>query len=148
MRDLLLLLAATSGYVDAVSYLGLGQVFTSNMTGNTVLMGLALGQARWPDALRSGVALGGFLGGVTISASIVRQEKGEDIWPFRVTAALGLELVALGAFAVVWVFARPDLNAGATPFLIALAALAMGSQSATVRSLGVKGVTTTYITGT
>lgn len=149
MRDaLLLLLAATSGYVDAVSYLGLGHVFTSNMTGNTVLLGLALSQEQWLDALRSGVALSGFLGGVTIGASIVRQGKGEDIWPFRVTAALGTEMVVLFAFALVWAFAGQGTNDGALYFLIALAALAMGSQSVTVRSLGVKWVTTTYITGT
>lgn len=100
------------------------------------------------DALRSGVALGGFLGGVTIGASIVRQGKGEDIWPFRVTAAIGLEMVVLFAFALVWAFAGQGTNDGALYFLIALAALAMGNQSVTVRSLGVKGVTTTYITGT
>jgi uncharacterized membrane protein YoaK (UPF0700 family) len=148
-RDLLLLLlAATSGYVDAVSYLGLGQVFTSNMTGNTVLLGLALGQAQGLAALRSAVALAGFLCGVAIGASIVRQEKSEDAWPFPVTAALGLEMVALVAFAIVWGFARTAPSEGAIYLLIALAALAMGSQSVSVRSLGVKGVTTTYITGT
>lgn len=64
-RDLLVvLLAATSGYIDAVNYLHLGHVFTSNMTGNTVLLGIALGQAQWLAALRSGVALVGYLCGV------------------------------------------------------------------------------------
>jgi len=42
---LLLLLACVAGSVDAVSYVGLGHVFTANMTGNTVLLGLALGHA-------------------------------------------------------------------------------------------------------
>ena len=41
---LVLLLTAAAGYVDAVSYLALGRVFTANMTGNTVLLGLALVQ--------------------------------------------------------------------------------------------------------
>jgi len=33
----LLVLTFTTGLVDAVSYLGLGRVFTANMTGNIVL---------------------------------------------------------------------------------------------------------------
>jgi uncharacterized membrane protein YoaK (UPF0700 family) len=41
----LLVLAAVAGSIDGVSYLKLGEVFTANMTGNTVLLGLAAGQA-------------------------------------------------------------------------------------------------------
>ena len=37
---MLLLLSATTGLVDAASVLGLGKVFTANMTGNLVLAGL------------------------------------------------------------------------------------------------------------
>jgi uncharacterized membrane protein YoaK (UPF0700 family) len=60
---LLLLLACVAGSVDAVSYVGLGHVFTANMTGNTVLLGLALGQAEHGAVVRSGLALVGFLAG-------------------------------------------------------------------------------------
>ena len=34
-------LTVVSGFVDAVSFLGLGHVFTANMTGNLVLIGFA-----------------------------------------------------------------------------------------------------------
>jgi uncharacterized membrane protein YoaK (UPF0700 family) len=34
-------LTVVSGFVDAVSFLGLGHVFTANMTGNVVLIGFA-----------------------------------------------------------------------------------------------------------
>jgi uncharacterized membrane protein YoaK (UPF0700 family) len=37
----LMALTAVSGLVDAVSYLGLGHVFTANMTGNVVVLGFA-----------------------------------------------------------------------------------------------------------
>src|ERR1700687_3239708 len=61
VRDALLLtLTAATGSVDAVSYLGLGRVFTANMTGNLVLLGIAIGQGQLPEALRSVVALVGF----------------------------------------------------------------------------------------
>jgi hypothetical protein len=50
-RDgLVLVLAGTAGCVDAISYLGLGHVFTANMTGNTVLLGVSLGQLQWRAA--------------------------------------------------------------------------------------------------
>ncbi len=39
---LLLLISATTGLIDAVSVLGLGKVFTANMTGNIVFLGFAL----------------------------------------------------------------------------------------------------------
>ncbi|WP_345695787.1 YoaK family protein [Kitasatospora terrestris] len=35
-------LTAASGLIDAISYLGLGHVFTANMTGNVVVIGFAL----------------------------------------------------------------------------------------------------------
>src|SRR5215475_12485746 len=74
MRDaLVLLLAFTAGCVDAISYLGLAHVFTANMTGNTVLLGLSTAQAQWPAALRSAAALAGYLVGVAGGAFICRQ---------------------------------------------------------------------------
>jgi uncharacterized membrane protein YoaK (UPF0700 family) len=42
IAPLLFGLAAVTGMVDAVCYLGLGHVFTANMTGNVVLLGFAL----------------------------------------------------------------------------------------------------------
>lgn len=41
----LLALTVTTGMVDAVSYLGLGHVFTANMTGNVVLLGFGIAGA-------------------------------------------------------------------------------------------------------
>jgi Protein of unknown function (DUF1275) len=69
----LLLLACGGGAVDAVSYLELGRVFTANMTGNTLLLGLALVQAESPAAIRSAVALAGFLVGGALGACIVER---------------------------------------------------------------------------
>ena len=40
---LLIVLTVVTGLVDAVSYLKLGHVFVANMTGNVVLLGLAVG---------------------------------------------------------------------------------------------------------
>ena len=41
----LMLLTTVTGLVDAASVLGLGRVFTGNMTGNVLLLGFAIGGA-------------------------------------------------------------------------------------------------------
>ena len=150
VRDtLLLLLSAAAGCVDALSYLGLGQVFTANMTGNTVLFGIALGQAKGEEALRGGVALGGFVLGVAGGAVITEGRiEGRSVWPRAVTMALAFELVIMVAFAVGFYLSGGVPTGGARYLIIALSALAMGVQSTAVRSLGVGGVASTYITGT
>jgi uncharacterized membrane protein YoaK (UPF0700 family) len=43
MVILLLVLSATTGLIDVISVLGLGKVFTANMTGNIVFPGFAPG---------------------------------------------------------------------------------------------------------
>jgi uncharacterized membrane protein YoaK (UPF0700 family) len=146
---LLLLLACAAGAADAVSYMELGRVFTANMTGNTVLLGLALVQAESQAALRSALALAGFLVGGALGAWIVERGESGGIWPPTVTVALTLEWIILTAFAVDWLFVSdgtptPSARAG----LIALSALAMGVQSAAASRLDVSGIATTYITGT
>jgi uncharacterized membrane protein YoaK (UPF0700 family) len=41
---LVVLLTIASGFSDALGYVALGHVFTANMTGNSILLGLAMGQ--------------------------------------------------------------------------------------------------------
>ena len=149
VRDaMLVMLSLAAGCVDAVGYLGLGQIFVANMTGNTVLLGLALGLAQGQAALRALVALTGFIVGVAAGAAIVGPGRERPAWSPSVTAALALELVVLAAFAVGWFLADAEPAGLAVYPLIALPSLAMGVQSAAVRRLGIPGVATTYITGT
>lgn len=148
-RDaMVLMLTWAAGSVDAISYLALDHVFTANMTGNTVLLGLAIGQGHGWAALRSIVALAGFALGAALGARIVeRAPKGGD-WPPAVTRAIFLEGVILGIFAVTWHLPGIARSGSVVYALIALSAVAMGMQSAAIRHLNVPGVATTYITGT
>lgn len=143
----LIALTFTAGCVDAISYLGLGRVFTANMTGNAVLLGVALGHAEAPSAERSGVAVVGFALGALAGSRITPARGRGAAWSRRVTAALAVELAALVAFAALW---PADGAPAARPAdgLIGLSALAMGIQSAAARRVAVSGVTTTYVTGT
>jgi uncharacterized membrane protein YoaK (UPF0700 family) len=146
-ESMLLLLTLAAASVDAISYLGLGHVFTAMMTGNTVLLGLALAQGEVLAALRSILALIGFTVGVFVGAIIVQRESEPAEWPAAVTAALAFETLILAIFAATSML-FDSTRAVIIYLLIILSAFAMGIQSAAVRRLGVPGIATTYITGT
>src|SRR2546428_10237842 len=67
---LLLVLTVTTGLIDAVSVLGLGRVFTANMTGNVVFLGFALARVPGFSAARSLAALAAFLAGAVIGGRL------------------------------------------------------------------------------
>jgi uncharacterized membrane protein YoaK (UPF0700 family) len=147
-RDgMLLLLTAAAGSMDVASYLGLGQVFTAMMTGNTVLLGMALGQGHLLAALRSVLALLGFAAGVALAATRVLRDRPGD-WSAAVTRVLALEGALLILFSLTWHLAGPTPEDPVVYALIAMAGVAMGLQSGAVHRLHVPGVMTTYITGT
>src|SRR5215203_2608735 len=115
---MVVVLSVAAGCVDAVSYLSLGHIFTANMTGNTVLLGLSLGQADWQAVLRSGLALVGFIMGVAVGTVIAgRDRERHAVWPITVTVTLAVELAFLAALAL-----GLDLAGGAARYLILLAA--------------------------
>src|SRR5437588_12916727 len=62
-------LTFVTGFIDGVSFLGLGHVFTANMTGNVVFVGFALAGAADLSILRSlaAFASGGVVGGIVTS---------------------------------------------------------------------------------
>jgi uncharacterized membrane protein YoaK (UPF0700 family) len=62
----LLVLTFSTGLVDAVSYLGLGRVFTANMTGNVVLLGFGIAGSAGLPVIGPLVSLGAFLAGSVV----------------------------------------------------------------------------------
>jgi uncharacterized membrane protein YoaK (UPF0700 family) len=141
---LVLGLTLVAGCTDAISYLGLGRVFTANMTGNTVLLGVAVAQRDAGAAGRSAAALGGFVVGATLVGLAPSPKGGLR----SVTAPLIGEVALLAALLGWWIVAGSGPTGAVRDGLIALAGTAMGVQSAAVARLGVPGVATTYITGT
>lgn len=148
-RDLLLLLLAwAAGCTDAVSYLGLGHIFTANMTGNTVVLGMGLGQGNLAVAARSLVALVGFGVGAGLGALIIGRRRRGIPWSSSITLALLAELAVLVVLTIVWGIAGSKPVGAARWGLIALSAVAMGIQSEAVRVQRIWGVATTFVTGT
>ena len=146
-RDLLLVaLTFSAGAVDAVALIALN-VFTAVMTGNLVLLGVAIGHAAVQNAVRSSIALTAYVVGVLAGARIVGATASGAVWPAHATRALAIEWALLAAFFVSWIApgARPE--GAAAGALIAVSGLAMGLQATTTRSIA-PGLSTTYVTGT
>jgi len=148
LRDVLVVvLTLTTGAVDAVTFLRLGDVFSSVITGNLALLGIAVGRRESALAVSGGVALGGYALGILVGGAIAREpEHGQPVWPSRVTAALAVELFVLTAFGAGWLLTSARPAGTGRLIMLAGAAAAMGVQSAAVRRLG--EVSSTYLTGT
>jgi uncharacterized membrane protein YoaK (UPF0700 family) len=144
-KDLTLaLLAFASSSTDVLSFLALSGVFTSAMTGNTALLGLALGQGQMLAASRSLAALLGFMAGVAVGT--LMRGAGDRRRPLA--WLLGLESMCLGLFALGWSTLDHPAGTGADYALIVLSALGMGMQSVAARTLNVPGITTVVFTST
>jgi uncharacterized membrane protein YoaK (UPF0700 family) len=150
IRDLLLnALTVSSGAVDAISFLALGKVFSAFMTGNIVFFGLrSAGALHAPGGVAIFVSVAAFAAGVYLSTRIVKPSEGSGTWPRGVTVALGASLIAHAFFLVVWFASDGQPSIDVAHVLLGLWGLAMGMQSAAVRTLHVDGVFTTAATAT
>ena len=147
-RDgLLVLLTLTTGAVDASSFLHLGDVFSSVITGNLILLGVAAATTSSSLAIHSGTALAGYSVGVLVGAPIAtRRSSSGETWPLSVTVTLAAEFCVLAGFSAGWELAGGSPGSTVQLLLIAALSVGMGIQSAAVRELG--GMSTTYLTGT
>src|SRR5947209_12827142 len=131
----LLVLTFTTGLVDAVSYLGLGRVFTANMTGNVVLLGFGLAASSGLPVLAPVISLGCFMVGAGAGGVLVHRVA--DHHPGLVTRALATEAVLLTLAAVLAAIATFHPGDALACLLIALMAFAMGVRNSVVRQIRV-----------
>jgi uncharacterized membrane protein YoaK (UPF0700 family) len=148
LRDsLVVVLALTTGAVDAVTFLRLGKVFSSVITGNLALLGISAAQRNGDLAVNGGLALAGYAAGVVIARRIAgAPEKDQPTWPRRVTVTLAAELLVLAGFSGGWLAADGHPSGGSRLTLLVVGAAGMGMQSTAVRRLG--QMSTTYLTST
>ena len=149
VRDVLLsALTVSSGAVDAISFLALGKVFSAFMTGNIAFLGLRIAGAGGPGVVAIVVSMAAFAVGVYLSTRIVKATAGASTWPQRVTVELGLSLIPHAVFVAIWIASNAQPSNDVAHVLLGAWALAMGMQSAAVRTLHVDGVFTTAATAT
>ncbi|HZY53052.1 MAG TPA: YoaK family protein [Reyranella sp.] len=126
------LLTLVAGLADAVGYVAMGGVFAANMTGNTVLAGLSLGEGHFDLAAKRLAPLVTFFLGAMLARLLLRLFH-RPAMPLLIEAAL-LAVVGL-------------LPIGREPSLM-LVALAMGLQASAITHFGGTSVSTVVVTST
>ena len=143
---LMLALTFCTGVVDAVGYLGLDKVFAGNMTGNVVILGMALAGADdlpWVGPL---LALFAFMFGAVVGGRVLRPV--EVGWVTRTTWLITVVGIVLAGLAVaLFILGGKPPQPWELVITFFLAA-AMGLQAATARHIAVKDVTTVVVTST
>ena len=152
-------LTFTSGAMDVASYTRLGDVFTSVMTGNIVLWGLAAARGSLTLASHTAVSIAGYIVGVAWgtwighfggrAGSVSRSGEGRASG-LRSGARWTLlaELTFLSGLTVGWEVTGARPTGWALFCLLATAAAAMGLQSSAVNQMSLTDVSTTFLTGT
>jgi uncharacterized membrane protein YoaK (UPF0700 family) len=141
----LLALTLLSGLVDAVCYLGLGRVFTANMTGNIVVLGFAAAGAPGFSVTASLTSLAVFLVGAVAGGRLAAHVASRGL---LLVLAIALEAVFVGAAAAVASTAATVAIGWGRYTTIALLALAMGIRNSVIRRLSIPDMTTTVLTMT
>ncbi len=138
-------LALAASATDVIAFVKLDNVFTSAMTGNTALLGLALGQGHIAAAFNSLVALGGYIGGVALGALIHAHDKHREL-----ILTLLAEILLLGLWYLLWLLNGFPQGHGQVLLyaMILPLSLAMGVQSVVARRINVEGIPTVVFTST
>lgn len=126
------LLTIVAGMADAVGYAAMGGVFAANMTGNTVLAGLALGEGHWELAAKRIAPLLTFFIGALLARLLLR------LW-HRPALPLLLEAAILAVVD----FLPLDREAA-----LLIVAMAMGLQASALTHFGGAAISTVVVTST
>ena len=142
-------LAFVGGFMDALTFVFVGGVFSSMMTGNLMILGLGLvvPQTLFRPTFNV-VAILAFIAGVTLAALIpVSRKRGQNLVVAEVILLIftAFFLFQSGPPAV---FSRVEPVGYAEVLAIIGASMAMGIQSTLISRIGSVPVSTTYMTST
>ncbi len=148
-RDVrLIILAASAGSADGWSYFGFGHAFVANMTGNTVLLGLAVFQPHG-DLIHPVISLGCYSAGTILGSFLTGKVQPGTVWSRAISWTLMLEALLLLAAEAGWIAVHLHIGRSLNlEVLLATVSLAIGMQSSAMVQLKIPGIVTTYITGT
>jgi len=142
----MLALTFSTGIADAVGYLALDKVFTGNMTGNVVILGMGAAGTTELPVVGPLLALLSFMLGAAIGGRAMRGRP--PGWTRAATYLIGLVGVLFGVAAAL--FATTSVHEGSVLAYVMTIGLAsaMGLQAAAARRIAVKDVTTVVVTST
>jgi uncharacterized membrane protein YoaK (UPF0700 family) len=139
------LLCFAAGTTDVLSYLTLGQVFTSAMTGCAALLFLKLAGGHYAMVARAAIALASYLAGCCLATLLQPRDK------TRIGAPQALRRLSLAECLLLLLYVPLALTGAGedrTYVLIFLSATAMGVQSLVARDLQEPGISTVVLNPT
>jgi uncharacterized membrane protein YoaK (UPF0700 family) len=142
-------LTFTTGLIDAVTILGLGDIFASLMTGNVVFIGLGLGGFEDVSPLRSLFAIITFIGGAILGGFASKKLSNKKVGGWLVIISLAEVVLLLLASWSVWNIGPNDTLAPTSIRLmiaISMTSFAMGVRNSTIQKLSIADLKVTVLT--
>ncbi|MFC3505261.1 YoaK family protein [Micromonospora krabiensis] len=143
---LLVVLATASGLLDVFCVTQLGGLFASVITGNLVQLGHGVATTTGHLVTGGVVAVGGFAVGVAVGTLPLRRAR--PGWRRRTGMVVAAQSLLLVAVAAGWWGSDGAPGRAESLALLGGASAASGIQSAVTVSIGLRGASTTYLTGT
>ncbi len=135
-----------AGYVDAVGFISLGHIYTANMSGNSVSLGIGGASQNWFEAARRIWPVIMYVTGLVFCRILIQFGARQRI---RTIASITLSCEIALLLPVYLGHLRPPSVASELSFgYIALLAAAMGVQNATLTHFSALKIHTGFVTGT
>lgn len=140
-----ILLTWIAGFVDAVGFIALGHIYTANMSGNSIAVGIQAFARNWPEMLIRLWPVAAYVAGLLLCRLLLEFGARERVRRIA-TFTLALEILLL----VLVTLGRAQRSATSVPAAaeIGLLALAMGIQNGTLTHFSLFTVHTGFVTGT
>lgn len=140
-------LTCLSGFVDAIGFLALVQIYTANMSGNSVALGVQLWNRNWPEAARRACPIFIYVIGL-MYGRIWLEIAGRLHIRSAAAFAFSIEMIVLVPAAFSHSLHHHQAYSPAAFIAIALLAFAMGLQNATLTHFSSLTLHTGFVTGT
>ncbi|MCE3603821.1 DUF1275 domain-containing protein [Massilia sp. P8910] len=136
-----------AGYVDTLGFVALFGLFTAHVTGNFVLIGVALADATKASILLKFLAFPAFIAGIAMARLLILAAERRQ-WP-ALKLALTLQVILLAGFMLAGMAASPIGGSASALAMTAglLGTAAMGAHSASSRLLLAQLAPTSMMTG-
>lgn len=144
LPPLLVALTFVTGLVDSFSYLVLGHVFVGNMTGNVVLLALAMAGTPGFSVQLNIIALCSFVVGSFGGGLLGRREAPDRA--HLLASAAAIESILFASTLILSTFAGSPVSVRYAYVLVAALAFSMGVQGAAARKLGIADLNTVVVT--
>lgn len=144
----LLIFTASTGAIDAVSYLGLDRVFTGNMTGNVLFIGFGLVGMQGLNILNNFLAILAFMLGALLASRAVRGRggNGQPVLARNAVTIMATASIVMFLLAAIWMYV-PSIGSVFAVVITVILSMAAGAQASAVKPLGID-ITTVVLTMT